>query len=451
MSTGIKLRPRTNTKRIKLSLEMIDFQTDKFGSELESFFAEAMSELNTSSVKDLIKRDFDGRFNKLVYDRLGIKVKVDFDICTPGAIMIMPVSDHNVLLHKNFRSTDEIIKYNSGNKIKTEETGTIDLVNAKVSGMFSKYEHTAYIGLDVLKEMQMTPGEITGIVLHELGHAFTWYEQSARTESTNQVLQNIAGELFSKKENKNLSYVYKELTDSLKISKEEAEQIINSQNQVIMGVRLFSAVTAYTASQLETERYSETSSEQLADQFATRFGYGRQLITALEKLYKFYGSGEYNSIARAIAYLLEASIFTVAILSIVSILSGFISPPILVALFYSGLISLAIGFNSSESFKDMTYDSLKDRYLRVRKELIAMLKTNMTTEDKKLIISNISITDAAIKEIKEHKAILSYISDLLPSNRKIKDDRYYQQMLETFANNDLFLKASQFELLAQTK
>jgi hypothetical protein len=299
--------------------------------------------------------------------------------------------------------------------------------------------HNIYISLNILiNNIKCTPGEITAIVLHELGHAFTWYENTVRTETTNQVLQNISKELFSKKENKDLEFVYRELTDKLKLSKADADSIINSQDKTIMEARVFEAISGFVVSQTKEERYNETSSEQLADQFATRFGYGRELIGGLEKIMKYYNLPEYNITTKSIYILGELAVYAGMISGMLLLMPG--------ALVYA-LFAVMIGVLSSESNKDMTYDQIKDRYIRVRNELVSILKADIDTKDKTTILTSIYNLDLMIKNLGSYTPLIKYITDLLPGNKAIKSDREYQQLIETISNNNLFVKSAEFEQL----
>ncbi len=441
--------PRARRKFTAFALETIDYQSIVFGKRLEAIFAEIKIDVDRGvSNKELAKSPKIEELVKLVSDTTGITIAPDLDSWNVAAIMIMPIAYNNPMIRHDLLHADGLIDYIKKAKYKPGETGNIDLKNAKVSGIFSKYKHTLYINFNILyKQCQLSPGELTGIFLHELGHAFTWYEVAANTEHTNMVLQSICSELFSKKKNKDIGYIYRELTTTFNMSEKEVDSLINSQNETIMGMKLFTAVGFYMRSQVSKSRYWETTSEQMADQFATRFGYGRELLTGLDKLMKEVSTGDYRDGTTIFSMLFETVVYLTAIATSAAIMAGFVSGIVVFYFIYSVFMSLLMGLSTSEAYKDMTYDGIKDRYVRIRNEAIGFLKdATISNEDKATVIESVKIMDNIMQSAKEHKVLASYIFNWTKANRALKEDREYQQLLETLANNDLFLKSAELDV-----
>ncbi len=88
----------------------------------------------------------------------------------------------------------------------------MDIEKAKLGGFFSDYEHSVYMNFtELVTTFKMEPGEITAILLHELGHGFYACEYSDRHASSNQILSNLSKELAKDKVKRNPDYIYKEL------------------------------------------------------------------------------------------------------------------------------------------------------------------------------------------------------------------------------------------------
>ncbi len=449
---GPRIKPRS---KHKFSLEMIDVQkNDSFGSMLEEQFAivkKGMDDGVYKTAKDISEAKINDTIEKLVKERFGLSIKLIISRVGNGSIIIMPVSDHHIFIHDLLKNSDVVRNHNKLAKIQNENTGMINLSTAKVGGMFSKYTHNLYLDLsNLFNYYKLTPGQVTAIMLHELGHAFTYYEYSNRLESTNQVLQTVFEELTSKKANKNITYVYKELA-KYDIKEKDIDAIVNSQNEIIMGTRLFMVAVGIYKSQLSIGKYDETASEQSADQFAARFGYGGELGIALGKIYGD-NTPEHNSAIRAninIAVTLLIGFWLLILAVTVLTLSAF---GVFVSVYFSAFVIIMFMFSGTAN-RDMTYDNVIDRYKRIRQELINQLKDiDLLPKDTRTIIESIQSVDEIIKDAKPYRHIFQILSDLLvPSNAAAKSDIEMQQLLENLANNDLFLKSAELNLIAARK
>jgi hypothetical protein len=199
-------------------------------------------------------------------------------------------------------------------------------------------------------------------------------------------------------------------------------------------------------SQMSQNKYDETAFEQVADNFATRFGYGRDLISGLEKIVAGGGNVEKSKTASTISTLFELSFISIMVVIITSAIgAGFVVAPVI----YSLLMGVVF-YASGEDVRDYTYDELKIRYKRIRNEFIAMLKEGDfdKTEQQKLIDS-INYADKMIESTYVYESIYRKIANfLLPSNRAAKDSIKEQQFLEEMLHNDLFLKSAQLRVQA---
>lgn len=455
---------RTKTKpflqRMQVStpaLETIATQTDGFGAELEAIVAEIQKAGNDIRIEnvtihnkiDLLnitirENKYANKIEDLVFKRLGLKIEIHTDIITHGAMLIFPVTENSILLKDAFKGHDYFINLKKISKIADNDVGTIDLNKAVVGGIFSKFVHPLYVsfGLNFYVE-NLTPGEVTGILLHELGHAFTFYEYSNRLTAVNQVMATVVDELKKPTVKRNYTYVYNEMSSKLKIDQKVIDDIMNSTDESIISEKLFAAIATSVVKESSMGKYEETSSEQLADQFASRFGYGRQLIAGLDKLHEKY-SPERNDFVRS-SYYFSQLIF---ILSGAFLVAAAASIPI-ISISYLMIFVLVMAF-SGEYTRDMTYDDLLFRYTRIRQDAIQQLKNQYYTgKDAKQVIESIKVMDEKIRLVKPFAGLIRPIMNILiPANWKTKQEIQYQQFIELLVNNDLFLKAAELQTLA---
>lgn len=434
-----------------IAMEVIDFQNNSFGIELETLVVSLVDKIKNNIYKkdtDVFNSDEVDHLVKVIFNRTGIRVTF-YTNRSIAAILPFYSNIHNILLDKFSRGfvfveDQEKILNKSNNK-----KGYVDLAKAKVGGIFSEYENHLFINF---KELSVTYGltssEIVAVILHELGHAFYVCEYADRLESNNQVLVNVANEILNKKKEKNLTYIYSELKKvNKKVTEEQVDKLVHG-NRIIAGYTWFKLIIEVAGldnlTQMKNDKYDETSFEQLADNFAARFNYGRQLMTGLDKLHSTEFSYEKNRSWIIFAELRSfITYFGGAALTI-----GLFSISIPASLFMCMIVFLML-FTDGENFKDYTYDELKIRYKRSRHQYVEMLKR--MDLDKKIaanIIEDIYALDEIINNTYQYSTLFNKLSNLLFStNRNAINSIKEQQLLEDLVHNDLFIKSAQLKTI----
>lgn len=431
---------------IVAALEHIDRQNDDFAKRLESLVGLLEAEMDKENLygKNIDGNPFVKKIEKAIYERLGLTVT--FKTCTENIAAILPFysNKNHIFLADFFRGRLNIKDQNAVLKQAGDKKGTVNLKRAEVTGIFSEYNHSLYLNFTALfKTHGMSSAEVTAVILHELGHAFNACYYSDRTDTTNQVLASINQRLLDRRGSDDIEYVYQEvskITDSVK--KEEIDRFLNG-NRIIAGTAWFKIVVGIIRSQMKNDKYSETSFEELSDSFASRFGYGKQLVIGLDKLYE--GALEKSPVAMKFVYLLQ--FITVA--AFASVIAITITST---AAFGTGLILAVLSFFnvyvSGEAYQNYTYDELKDRYVRVRQDLIEQLKTkSLDKVAVKQLLESIYTVDEVVKTITPYKSILNRLSNLLFStNRDALASIEAQKLMETLASNDLFVAAAELKV-----
>ncbi len=447
--TTLRYRPTLS----RLGLEMIDFQKDGFGKVLENFFKQIDTDIKNNeyrSRKELADSGYPAELAKLIFNRFGLKLLVVMDTECAGAIMPYYANNQHILARHWIRDfLDDETSFNRIRKDITNKTGTVDLKKAKLSGIFSVYVHDCW--LDVygnLTNYKLTPGQIAAILLHEIGHAFTFYEYSDRMSRTNQVMLDLTEHLFSNKE-KDLNYVYAEVKKLKEVTKEEAE-VLAGDNRVIAGIKLSRIYVECVGTALMNDKYNDTSSEQLADMFASRFGMGRELIEGLEALYKFHGGAPEHSRGAGRIFMYITTFL--ADLFFPGLFFFYLLPISLPAALAVGIMLFVfIMYISGDAKRDMTYDELKQRYLRIRQQYISFIKDkNLDIPTLKTHIDKLDYVDSVIADLKPFSTILRTVSNIVFSNNKeAKSDIDLQKLVEELAHNDLFLMSAKFRVSNQ--
>jgi hypothetical protein len=188
-------------------------------------------------------------------------------------------------------------------------------------------------------------------------------------------------------------------------------------------------------SQSGTPGYDINSFEAMADQFATRHGAGRDLVTCLDKLHK-------GSIYRRgwLGYFFME--FVKLALMIAGVASAAVGNIFGAWTIYSIVMSLVF----ADSHHDW-YDKAGQRHKRIRMQLVEELKNpNTSKEDSARIRADIDLIDEINEEYKDHTQFLGLIYDyLIPSGVNKRKQIEFEQSLEEMASNKLFYYANKLK------
>lgn len=452
----LNLRARKKLSGFSLATEMISFQHDKFGAEIEEIitkiyeFCDKNRSLSYNELGQFISNDSLVRLlEDLIFKRTGIKTRIYSKGNIGGAINVMLFNEHHILLPDFLRG--QVSKYLQDQAALIEKStgkkGTVDLEKARVSGIFSEYEHEIYIPFHLnYLYANFTPAEQTAILLHEIGHAFTYYEFSDRLETTNQVMANLSKVMKDSSANtEKRVYCLRELEECFGLKEKTLDELADEKSYTIFGLKLFKRYMEFVHSQVPNELYNQTASEQLADNFATRFGYGRPLVTGLDKFEKLCINDAHKKPSIFLAWL--SLIWTMGWIFICSL---YIVGTAVYALVYMAMFVTVVLLGSGTAGRDYTYDTTKARFKRIRQQFIEQIKT--TDMDKKSLakhITNIHEIDRVINSVFEEKLPLEKIANFIfPHNRKAEDSLDAQYLLEDLAHNNLFLKSAEMKVLA---
>lgn len=446
-----------------LTTEAIEFQRDNFGSKLELL----LEEMKDFVIKNNIKsdRELENKtkyfvlLKELIFKRLGIKLIFDTTdypleiaiwynkILTPH-VLDNKWKDTKELFHSFDQKTMEeyVIKYLP---IMNKMLGQVDLKNAKLSGSFSESEarlicNFTYIFTNNILNIK----ELIAGILHEIGHLFTDIELSDRLIRSNQVLSDLSKKIKNNKDLTNIEHEVKEIADYLNIDKKEIDEILNSKNRVSLGFNLFSKIIKTIDTEVKNDTYNQVTSEQLADNFAVRFGYGRYIVSGLEKL----GSSNRRMLNGIVTFLNIVWILDAIIISLMTIIGFFAIPFFLFIDIYifSYVIFMMILTNSLDN-TELTYDEAKTRYNRIKHQYIEYInQNNLSKEELKENLEAIYFIDEVMKKAGVNKNLFDKFRILFSSRLKgnLKEIEI-QQLVEELAHNNLFVKSAEFDLLTK--
>lgn len=403
-------------KQFKLGLESIDFQNLALLKEI----AMAVDDLRKLEKKDIPESDEARRVSKIINAHTNLNVIVNFDNQGPYVIVPQVHKNHPFINHVRRNYTTSAIGLNELAKNDGMVRGKANLRENKVYGIFAELQATIEMPLNMLKGTAYTSEEIAAVILHEVGHLFTYYEYMTRVVSGNQVLAAVSKDLDGSGSIEERENVLITLKKQQNLSDLDATRLARSTDKSVTEAVIISAITRQTTSELGRNIYDSTTWEMLADQYVARCGGARALASALSKL---YGSMWHISFRSLPAFLFMEA---------VKILCVIVNPFITVAM-------CAMDGNG-----DNTYDRPGARITRVRSQIIEQLKDKkLSKDDIERLNADIVVIDSLLKDINDRRQFFGVVWDCLSSDsRKDRNYENLQKDLEVLASNDLFAKSA---------
>lgn len=447
-----------NPKPVIATMEAIAFQhNDPFGPKLESILAKYKDMVDSKANHKAIKAavELKKELEDAIFSRLGIKVKIITDKYIAAVIPNVFVP-HNPVIRDQMRwiyeEYGEIGAQDKLDKLKNITViGSVNTDTAKVSGWFSSQELPVFLNMiSLFKTHKQSVAEVTAILLHELGHAFEAIVYCSNVNTTNQILADLVRYISSEDRGGDINYVFNRIKQiDPKATRDLAEGLMSKDRQVF-SVSTYRLMVSTTKSLMSSVVYDRTSFEALADNFASRFGYGVQLVTGLEKFEKSGSEYEHDK------WIYENTKFAMTYLAVMLVLSVFalflgvvgkIPFVTLVGAFTSylyGAIMYLITQGNRMSNKAMVYDNIRDRYMRIRSQLVELIKDpEIPDSSRKTTLEQIKMLDDIIskKEIFENP-FTNFLMKIFPSDRFALENLQAQQEMELLISNNLFISSS---------
>lgn len=436
----------------KLSLEVIDYQIkDTFPEELNQIVEKIYEGLDSRKFKtntDVIASPLSKDIEKLIFTRFGLNVVMDPKLHLYYPAAIIPFSSDYLLkasspngVSGNTSYIDLIFGANKGiinhiNKINIERNkglskinnkkGWINTKHARVGGYLSEVRHYLIVNFQTLKGLGLSTRETVAVVIHELGHAFTGLETHHKFTTSNAAIGSILDDINGGKSDK-VYYKYKRYFGEQDLIDASISQ--DSEVTDFYGP-LASRYIKCLSSQVINNKYDETKFEYLADNFSTRFGLGKDIVSGLHLIHLKYD----NTIQTS--YTAFYSMHLVEIMGVAAVLA--LGGPI--GFILMGLIFLFSGKENA----NLTYDLPVDRYNRVRNAIVDNLKDPELPKDyTENLINQFEHIDAIMNSVIARTTIMEILANnIKPGSREAVYYIGIQQQAENALNNTLFVKTA---------
>jgi len=327
----------------------------------------------------------------------------------------------------------------------------IDIEKGYVKGL-DNAEFVIHIDIIYAMINNLTPEEFVAVLLHEIGHIFTYLEHIFySTKNTIVLLENFMYERFDKG---------KGGIEAISIALEDTGVRVKNKNAigVLQGLDMF-MLKVY---KVDTKKgILNIDFERLADQFATRFGLGDALASALVKLsskgtigkdVEEKGLGE-----KFIKFIKLMIIFITSLLAI--LIFNVFGIVVLILIFGFKIITFVMGmiiklvqtifrtfFNDLE--QNELYDDIEKRLRKIRTELVRELRLLGNDKvTKPIILQQIEGVDTSIKLINERWSILKKYGDTIGNINTTDNREIVNEMMEMLEDNEHYVLSEKFKRL----
>lgn len=318
------------------------------------------------------------------------------------------------------------------------KNATVNLSTGMLGGLYSEIPLDVVVFAGLIKNTIYTPAEIAAIILHELGHHFTYFQYINTIGYggliTSLAAKEIAGARTKEERADKLEQAVKVLGIDKKVTIKAEGDISAEKVQVV----LFSNYLKSWYSATGSVQYDFRNCEQLADQFATKHGAGRDIVTAMDKMDRLVGDPSKRSTFTFIA--IETCKLIMFVLGVASI-----------ALAPIALMSLIVGQPTGYKM----YDDPKARAEFVRRQLISSIKdvkrtTPVDNRQLDMLVDDLEVVMGVIDNMNDHRTLVTLFWQSLPgAAANVYKQEIAAKELETMLFNDLEYQSTRFELLTK--
>ena len=427
---------RTSIIGKTVATESISFQSSALFKEVTL----AVVELKNEKKELLRDSELSNKLSKIIGHHTGLNITFNIGDVDP-CVEIPMVNKNNVLINSFIRN-----KLNSADGMKMIQEGngsvrgSVNLKTGMVSGIFSEVQSKVHLPVYMFASTKFDPEEISAIIIHELGHLFTYYEFMSRSVTTNQVLAGLAKGLDGSGTVEERESVLITVKKAMNLSELDTKELSKSTNRRVTEIVVISNIAKQTESELGSNVYDFSTWEYLSDQYAARQGAGRYIVTGLAKLYKSHFNISFRSLP---SYLSMEALKATLIIAPFLLLAAGVS-------IGSAPLTIGVLLIAMDGSGDGAYDRPGARMKRVRDQIVENLKDKkLSKEDVENLTEDLIVIDQVLANVNDRRQFMGIMWDsLIPSARKDLSQIRLQKELEDIAVNDIFVKAAELKQLA---
>lgn len=416
----------------QVALEAAQFQSIDFAEELlkemqrlrdiGDFSQDAMKKCKVSALCRL-------------YTEMDVQFVVS-DKISDNAYFVVPSMDKNHPFLKmmgiaNYGESGVTLQSLRESVAKCKDAG-VDLRTGRVRGYFKQVKVIVAVAHDLFTNKAYKTEHICGVFAHELGHAWSYFEFFGNIMRKSLLIDQASKTVIdpgfnSETKIKLLKEIEKQLgTETLSLEKTvnlPSDKAKDKVETVLITDDLFN----HTRTESSTPYYDARNVEQLADQFCVAHGMGVWQVEALSVIYKRHRDSSVVTSAEFVAVeLIKLTLFLVA---------TYLNPVI--------VLLYALTFIPTPAW----YDRPKDRIEFLKRQMIGHLKITDDPLIKEKLVEDINAVNTLLDQYSSRFTLFEiYLNYLNPFGRRMYNEEKFRKQIEEALNNDLFLKAAEFEV-----
>ena len=427
----------------KIAAESIDFQSKDNFAQMVVFAKRIFAYKNASDAqKSQELEDLVAFIRKVT--RMNVTINMKFDDTGLASVRIENINKNNPLMDDFRRMLMEQDQDRFIGMLKNKiSEGSVNVAEATIDGVYKlvpvkvnwSFKHITYAALSA--------EEAVAVLLHELGHVFNYFCTMSMLVRQNLVVAAALKANSDKPDEKIYRHRIEVIASAAGLSKETASELGAVRKAEVVQAVLLADNLEEIRSVKGLENYDQVYNEAMADHFAMRYGAGPYLASALDKSNRtsvFYSGG---------FFLLMQTMELVTFFGSVTL--GIIATIMGIAVGAGAIILTVMPLNlwlrgeSNVFFED---DELKNRYKRMRNQLVEYIKhPALSGEEKKVALDAIATIDQVMEKAVEYKSPLRAISNFVfSSNRNAKRMIDLEHQIEEFISNQLFVNAAKLTL-----
>ena len=418
-------------KQLNIATESIAFQTGAFFKEL-TMCVQDLRALEVVKEDDLTK--FCIRIDQCIYKHTGLSTNVKVWQGGDNAFVLVPsLARGNVLNRQSFNKfLDKNFNADKISFLNLEKSGWINPAESRVGGAFSEVNFRMFVGEMFLLGKTFTPEEAAAVILHEVGHAYTFIQFLADTIVVNTVLHRTYQELTSGGADKKVKIILTKAADDMALKNREWLEAVEDTTDKDVAFKVLVTAVQIEPRNMDNKRFfSMDTAEELADIFAARHGAGKAIVTMRSKFVSMPQQ----------SYGIMAGIgFTILGLGLV-----FLAPEAIFISLFGALLTYA---GASEASRAVDITSFKQEAKKMRNQLVEKLKlSKLPKEEVAETIESIDLVDKIIQGYQgsglDQATAVKFFDMFRRGKMEARASREYTDRLENLATNDLFIRAAQ--------
>lgn len=424
-------------KILNLGLETIAFQKGQFYKDLTDIIVRARAGAKDKASKEQVAKDIALCTAKYT----NIQVTVEFinnfnNACIYPSIFTKESVFYGQGMAEAVKTYyDELAKIGKGRKLE----GLVNPANSTVGGEFAKISHKSYYDTDfIFSSRQFSAEGAAAVILHETGHAYTFFEYLADTVMINLTLNDAYQDLMKVTDDTGVRMIVERTRKLLNIDQPGGwVQDMGKDKDANSIIHILATEATVSRSKTDNKSfYTQDVAEEMAEIFCIRHGGSKGLIEVRQYFRDRQELSEMN-------FGILASAVLAAIGAVTIPLTGGATSVLL----FVGLAGMFAGSVAAASMPDFT--KFSQTIGKVRSQLVQRLKdANLPKEVIEDTLRGIDAAEAAIKDTPDDKLpfAVAFFDFFRTSKRDARAWREYTDKLEEMATNALFVRAARFGL-----